>query len=206
MATSELTASAPGARDSRKIFAITLVACVVIDQLIKAWIRHVFATNLAALQSRPFPGIFELTYSQNQGIAFGFFQGSRVLTIPIALGMVGFATYASFRHKGESRMYHFAFGLLAAGALGNLIDRFFLGFVTDMFYFRLINFPVFNFADACITAFGVLLFISILFEKPAAKATASQGAPIENSGSNLLVEEGAAEDSPVTLQPPTAQG
>jgi signal peptidase II len=51
-------------------------------------------------------------------------------------------------------------GLLAAGALGNLFDRVAFGKVTDMFYFRAINFPVFNVADACITiAAGLLIYL-----------------------------------------------
>lgn len=50
-------------------------------------------------------------------------------------------------------------GMLAAGAIGNLIDRLWMGKVTDMFWFRLINFPVFNVADACITVSAILLAI-----------------------------------------------
>ena len=50
-----------------------------------------------------------------------------------------------------------------AGALGNLIDRIFRGYVVDMIYFVPINFPVFNVADCYVTVSVVLLIILILF-------------------------------------------
>jgi signal peptidase II len=54
--------------------------------------------------------------------------------------------------------------LLCAGAIGNLIDRLALGRVTDMFWLRFIDFPVFNVADVCITIAGVLLGLSVVAE------------------------------------------
>jgi signal peptidase II len=50
--------------------------------------------------------------------------------------------------------------MIGAGAIGNLIDRLAFGQVTDMFWFRAIDFPVFNVADACITVGVILLFIA----------------------------------------------
>ena len=55
--------------------------------------------------------------------------------------------------------------LLFAGAIGNLIDRVFLGYVRDMIYFSLINFPVFNVADSAITIAAALLVIETFFVK-----------------------------------------
>jgi len=51
-----------------------------------------------------------------------------------------------------------------AGALGNLLDRFYQGFVTDFLYFELIDFPVFNVADCYIT-FAMFLFAFLLIFK-----------------------------------------
>jgi signal peptidase II len=53
--------------------------------------------------------------------------------------------------------------VLTAGALGNMIDRMFHGYVIDFLYFKLINFPIFNVADCyvCISAF--LFFLAIMF-------------------------------------------
>lgn len=53
--------------------------------------------------------------------------------------------------------------LLAAGALGNFIDRCMYGYVRDFIYFRIIDFPVFNIADIYVTAATVLFIIVFLF-------------------------------------------
>ena len=53
--------------------------------------------------------------------------------------------------------------LLAAGALGNLIDRMRYSYVVDFLYFKLIDFPVFNVADCYVTVGAVLLAVLILF-------------------------------------------
>ena len=51
--------------------------------------------------------------------------------------------------------------MIIAGGIGNLIDRISLGYVIDFLDFRIINFPVFNFADICVTL-GAGLFIALL--------------------------------------------
>lgn len=53
--------------------------------------------------------------------------------------------------------------LLAAGGLGNFVDRLFLGYVRDFLYFKLIDFPVFNVADSYVTIGLVILIILIMF-------------------------------------------
>jgi signal peptidase II len=53
--------------------------------------------------------------------------------------------------------------LISAGAVGNLADRVFLGYVRDFIYFSLINFPVFNVADIYVTAGTVVLVLLVLF-------------------------------------------
>ena len=53
--------------------------------------------------------------------------------------------------------------LLLAGGLGNLIDRFRLGYVVDMFNFQFMNFPVFNIADICVVCGMALAAVYYLF-------------------------------------------
>ena len=53
--------------------------------------------------------------------------------------------------------------LLAAGGIGNFIDRLILGYVRDFLYFKAINFPVFNVADSYVTIGIIMLIILILF-------------------------------------------
>ncbi|MEG1994096.1 MAG: signal peptidase II, partial [Oscillospiraceae bacterium] len=59
--------------------------------------------------------------------------------------------------------------LIISGGVGNLIDRIRLGFVVDYLDFRLINFPVFNFADCCVVIGTALVLIYVFFIEPKEK-------------------------------------
>ena len=127
---------------------VGFVLLLIVDQLVKAWVRG----NLRLEESRAWwPGVFELRRTYNEGIAFGMLRGKGVWLTPVAVVIAVGAVWYVYRHPKESRWNHAAFGLLAAGAVGNLYDRVVMRQVTDMFWFRLIDFPVFNVADACIT-------------------------------------------------------
>lgn len=143
--------------DRRWIFFFLLVLMLVIDQAIKLWTRS--ALNVHQSPGYPWPGVFEITYSRNEGIAFGLMQGKGGLFTPIAVAIAFGAGFYSWRHPRENTWVHVAMGLLASGALGNLYDRLRFGWVTDMFWFKAINFPVFNWADSCITVATILLII-----------------------------------------------
>ncbi|HLO97362.1 MAG TPA: signal peptidase II [Fimbriimonas sp.] len=155
-------------RSRLQLFWILIVVCIAFDQWIKFWAR----TNLNIGESwrgGPWHGVFEFTLTYNKGIAFGMFQGTALLMAPIALLMSGYAIYTVYKSPNETKWSTAALGFLAAGALGNLIDRVAnpRG-VTDMFLVRLSNitggklndFPVFNIADSCITVAMVMLVIA----------------------------------------------
>ena len=106
-------------------------------------------------------GVFHLTLVHNRGAAFGIFRNQLWLFILSAV----FAAVLIIMELRESKgrkpfIYTLALGLVLAGALGNLIDRVFLGFVVDFLDFRV--WPVFNIADSSITIGAVLLAYSIL--------------------------------------------
>ncbi|HTQ09915.1 MAG TPA: signal peptidase II [Fimbriimonadaceae bacterium] len=145
------------AKDRRWVFLVLLIAMLAIDQAIKYWSE----THLVPGQASgwPWPKIFELQLTHNEGIAFGFASGHGQLFTPIALAISFGAAYYSWRHPRESAWMHTAMGLLAAGALGNLYDRVRYGYVRDMFATRFINFPVFNWADTCITIATAILIL-----------------------------------------------
>ena len=90
--------------------------------------------------------------------------------------------------------------LIVAGGVGNLIDRIANGYVVDFLYFRLINFPIFNFADCCVVVGAVLLLIFLFFfyeEKP--KSQQEEPAPAD---SLPATDEGAAEQAPQEEETP----
>jgi len=143
--------------DRRWIFVVLLISMLAIDQAIKYWAEaHLSPTQWL---SWPWPGVFELRLTHNKGIAFGMAPGRGGWFTPIAL-LISFGTgWYSWKHPKESAWLHTAMALLAAGALGNLYDRIRFGYVRDMFATRFISFPVFNWADTCITVATILLIL-----------------------------------------------
>lgn len=148
---------------------------LLIDQLVKAWARLAF--RLGEAPGYPIPGIFELTLTYNEGIAFGFMKGHGAWFAPVALLITWSAMQFSRKHPHESGWVHMGLGLLSAGAIGNLIDRVWLNRVTDMFWIRAINFPVFNVADAAITVGAILIGIRFVFEKKQEEAEKLEAVP-----------------------------
>lgn len=111
-------------------------------------------------------GVFELRYLENRGAAFGIMQNKQIffiiMTIVVLLGL----SYIYLKRIPNERRFiplNIIALLLAAGATGNLIDRITLNYVVDFFYFKLIDFPIFNVADIYVTVAAVLLIIFSLF-------------------------------------------
>ncbi|MGV3614345.1 MAG: signal peptidase II [Fimbriimonas sp.] len=154
-------AGSGGTRSLRRfpVFLGVLISTLILDQVVKAWVRGAVPPH-GSIGGMPIPGVFEITLTYNQGIAFGLFQGAALFMTPVAIAIAGGATWYSLRHQEEGTMSHISMGLLASGALGNLYDRLAFGKVTDMFWFRAIDFPVFNVADACITVATVMLIFT----------------------------------------------
>ncbi len=147
---------ASGLATKRVLFWFSFIGLLIVDQWVKLWVRN----NMRLEESRAWwPNVFELRRTNNKGIAFGMLSGKGVLLTPVAVLIAAGAVWYVYRHPKESRWNHVAFGLLASGAVGNLYDRVVLKEVTDMFFFRAINFPVFNVADACITVATIMLMI-----------------------------------------------
>lgn len=142
-------------------FIIGILTLVSIDQLTK-WL---VVLKLKPIQDFPLiKGVFHLTYVENRGAAFGILQGQRIFFIVITVIVMVFITI--YYHKLPVGTRHnwmrFALILLGAGAIGNLIDRVRLNYVVDFLHFKLINFPVFNFADMCVVVGVALLSLLIL--------------------------------------------
>ena len=78
------------------------------------------------------------------------------------LGVIGYVLYKMPEEK-KYRILHVLLSLIAAGAIGNMIDRIRLDYVVDFIYFVLINFPIFNVADIYVTVATALFAISVLF-------------------------------------------
>lgn len=109
--------------------------------------------------------VFELYYLENRGAAFGIFQGKRVVFLIITVIILAVLAYCFWRIP-YTRKFVTLRGILvliAAGAVGNFIDRMCNGYVVDFFYFKAINFPIFNVADIYVTCSAVFLAILLIF-------------------------------------------
>lgn len=111
------------------------------------------------------PGIFELSYLENRGAAFGIFQGQKIFFIFMTSVLLCALVYL-YVHILEENRYKYMRWLiivLVAGAIGNFIDRCVHEYVIDFFYFSLIDFPIFNVADIYIVVSVALIMIFICF-------------------------------------------
>lgn len=132
--------------------AIGIALVVLVDRLTKLFFLN--GTN-----NHDF-GWFAFTYVENTGASFGMLQGFSWLLIII--GMAALGLLAWFRKEVP-----LVPGVLVTGGIvGNLVDRLVLGYVIDFVDFKF--FPVFNVADACITA-GIGIWIVIVFFQKSGK-------------------------------------
>jgi signal peptidase II len=100
---------------------------------------------------------------RNEGAAFGLFPGRQPVFI-VTSALVLFVIAAFWRRTRPVQWpVVIALALVTAGAVGNLIDRVMLGYVTDFFEFGFFEFPVFNVADSCIFIGVAILMYWILF-------------------------------------------
>lgn len=108
-----------------------------------------------------FPGIMELYYLENHGAAWGILENARYFFLITALILVGavFWYYRRIPIEKHWNFCRFLMIMLASGAIGNAIDRFFNGYVVDFLYVSIIDFPVFNVADCYVTLSILLFFI-----------------------------------------------
>lgn len=148
----------------RFLTPISVALLVIIDQITKIGIVRYFsephAKNIVL-----WPGVFELTYVENRGAAFGMMQGKVWLFVLITTAVLIMILWY-WKHIPSNKAgvwMKVALVLVISGALGNLIDRVVLNYVRDMFYFVLIDFPVFNVADMCVVGGVILLFPILLF-------------------------------------------
>lgn len=135
---------------------------LLIDQVTKIW-------SARALSVRPLvliPGVLELTYLENRGAVWGLMQGWQIVFLVATFLFLGVLIWFCAKKRTEMTVLtRIILALLFSGAAGNMIDRVFLGYVRDMIYFRLINFPVFNVADSAITIAAALLIVETFFVK-----------------------------------------
>ena len=152
------------------------LAAIIIDQLIKIWVK----TNMYMHEVIEITPWFKILFTENRGMAFGMELVDKLFLTSFRIVAVFFLIYIICRQikQGINYLFLICLSLILAGATGNIIDCLFYGRVVDMFYFPLVEWnwpewlpfcggehfiffsPIFNFADACISCgvIAVLLF------------------------------------------------
>ena len=147
------------------LYSIVGILVIILDQATKFWVSNtLFGSDVV----RFIPGVISLVNVHNDGAAFSFLSGSdaRIYFI-VATGvftlLVVIALATNFIRGKFSR---WCLVFVAAGGLGNMIDRIIYGYVQDMFKVELFNFAIFNVADVFITVFAILFALAMIFERP----------------------------------------
>jgi len=145
-------------------FLITL-AIVILDQLSKRWAMLDLRGNSDIVI---IPGLLNLSYTTNAGIAFGMLGDSGLMVkwmlMVISIAAAVFVAAYALRTPLTSRLLLVSLALLLAGILGNLIDRMLLGYVIDFIdiHYESYHWPTFNLADMAISIGAILLAIDLL--------------------------------------------
>ena len=153
-----------------------LVALIaVLDQITKIWAD----TTLAMYEQIPITGFFNITKAYNYGAAFSFLDNEggwqRWFFTLISLVVSIVLCVWLYRMKRAEKWLSLSISLILGGAIGNLIDRAWYGYVVDFIqvYWRTSYFPSFNIADAAISCGTALLLALTLFQKDESTADAT---------------------------------
>jgi signal peptidase II len=152
-----------GAGPSLWLWLGLALVVVLLDQFAKTLITGGFQLG----EARRVTSFFEVVRWHNTGAAFSFLAGSagwqRWIFIALAVAASVFIVWLLKRHAAQ-RLFCFAIAMVLGGAVGNLIDRVWHGYVVDWIHvhYRSFDFPAFNLADSAITLGAICIVIDEL--------------------------------------------
>ena len=143
------------------LWYILITAAVVILDHVTKWLA------VESIRGKPdvvlINGVFRLTYCENTGMAFSLFsENTLVLAIITLIALLALAAYTLSLKQKKLNIQTIGMMFILGGGIGNLVDRFFSGYVVDFFDFYLINFAVFNVADTFVTVGAGLFILSLI--------------------------------------------
>lgn len=143
------------------LWILIIIGSIWLDQLTK-WLA---VTLLQGNPSVPIiPEVFQLTYLENPGAAFGMLQNNRwVFLIISTVGILAVFLYLLMK-RPASKLLCLSLSFIVGGGIGNMIDRVLLGYVVDFFDFCLINFAIFNVADSFVCVGAGLLSLWVILD------------------------------------------
>ena len=143
------------------VLSVLAAAVLVgVDQHIKRWATVVL---LPKTTMTLIPGVLELRYFLNDGMAFSMLAGKQKLLIAATSLMLLGVLWMLFARK-LTPLERVAWTLVLGGGIDNLIDRIATGVVVDYINVLFMNFAIFNFADICVCVGVGLLMVWVLFD------------------------------------------
>lgn len=150
-----------GRRTRITLFLAMAAVAVILDQIVKAWVRSALPKTG---DTAPFiPGVLRLLHVENTGAAFSMGEGKGFFFVAIAVAIFIRALLAVWKEE-LSVPFALALGAVAGGGIGNMIDRLVQGSVTDFFATQFMDFPVFNVADIFVTLGVICVLICLIRE------------------------------------------
>ncbi|XKM12997.1 signal peptidase II [Orbaceae bacterium ac157xtp] len=148
-------------RTNGLIWLMVTLATFIIDSASKFYIHYTFYYQ-ESLNVLPF---FSITYVRNRGAAFSMLEGQRWLLAIIALIISVVIVWMLYKNDVRKKIENLSLSLILGGALGNLFDRLYHGYVIDFLdvNFGHWHYPTFNLADTAICV-GIVLFIFISYK------------------------------------------
>ncbi len=147
---------------------LSIIAIVGLDQWTKfLTLKYIQGTDGFYIIDR----VLRICFVKNEGMAWGMLQNKQVLFIVLTPIVIAGLVYVYYKLPFEKKYIPMRICdiFLAGGAVGNFIDRLFRGeklchgYVVDMIYVEIIDFPVFNIADSFITVGFAMLIVLMLF-------------------------------------------
>jgi len=138
---------------------VLAIVIALVDQGIKYYVQ---SQMMLGMSIPVIKGFFHITYILNPGAAFSILEYQTILLIAITVSMLAALVYFYGLIAAGPVLMRLGAGLLAGGAIGNLIDRATTGYVVDFLDFRI--WPIFNSADiAIVTGVGFLIYTILFF-------------------------------------------
>lgn len=163
-------------RKAKDIFVLLSVAgaSVAFDQWTKWWVREniEFGGEWLPAWLEWLSPYARFVHWYNSGAAFGMFQDGNLIFTALAFAVIGAILYYFPRAEDDDWTFTLAMGLQLGGAVGNLIDRLLMQKVTD--FISIGKFPVFNVADASISAGVAVLLLGVWLKERREKRKAAE--------------------------------
>ena len=148
--------------------ALIVVISVAVDRITKLWSMHTLKAMPGGRMDF-LPGVLELRYVENTGMAFSMFSNHTwILAVLSFVASVALGYYLLRYGHTQTLAVRLILALILGGAIGNLIDRVFYGYVVDFLNPVFVRFAVFNVADICLTC-GLILLVFVLLLSPKAR-------------------------------------